>query len=128
LSDVLGPEVFQDGIREYIKSHEYGTASHLDLYTALTEAAARAKVKGCCSYNINVTDLMEPFSHQEGFPLINVHYDKFFYELSQEPYNETSDSPPSPWNYTWIIPVRTESFELPEGEVHWMMSRSKRGK
>ncbi|KAK6759653.1 hypothetical protein RB195_021311 [Necator americanus] len=128
LSDVLGQEVFQDGIREYIKSHEYGTASHLDLYTSLTEAAARAKVKGCCSYNINVTDLMEPFSHQEGFPLINVHYDKFFYELSQEPYNETSDSPPSPWNYTWIIPVRTESFELPEGEVHWMMSRSKRVK
>ncbi|RCN33693.1 peptidase family M1 [Ancylostoma caninum] len=37
LSDVMGPEVLQAGVQHHLKSHEYGVASHVDLFASLTD-------------------------------------------------------------------------------------------
>ncbi|KIH59256.1 hypothetical protein ANCDUO_10516 [Ancylostoma duodenale] len=126
LSDVMGPEVLQAGVQHHLKSHEYGVASHVDLFESLTDAAFKANVKGWCG-PLNVSHLMEPYSHQTSFPLVNVHFDKNGLTLSQERYNEISTKDPAPWNYKWIIPVRTAEYNSTETRIHWIVPKELEG-
>lgn len=58
----LGEDVFRDGLRRYIKRHEWGNATAADLYAALTEASGGRPVAA----------VMDSFTDQTGFPVVTV--------------------------------------------------------
>jgi puromycin-sensitive aminopeptidase len=61
----LHPDVFRAGVREYLRQHAYANATTDDLWVALGQAAGR-----------DVSEIMEGWIRQPGFPLISVGLDK----------------------------------------------------
>lgn len=61
LEQYLGPEVFRDGIRQYLTTHAYANADTGDLWTALEGAT-----------NQPVPSLMHAWVFQKGYPLITI--------------------------------------------------------
>jgi len=61
LEQYLGAEVFRDGIRLYLKRHEYANAETTDLWDALEDSAKQP-----------VRALMDSWIFQPGYPLISV--------------------------------------------------------
>lgn len=59
LEQHVGPTVFRDGVREYLRAHAYGNADTKDLWVSL------GKVAG-----IPVPELMDGWIFQPGYPLI----------------------------------------------------------
>ncbi|HVR62239.1 MAG TPA: M1 family metallopeptidase [Polyangia bacterium] len=57
----LGEDTFRDGLRRYIKAHEWGNASAPDLYKALADASGVREVAA----------VMDSFTEQTGVPLIS---------------------------------------------------------
>jgi len=57
----LGPEVFQKGVRAYLKAHAWGNATAADLWKALDEASGQ-----------KVSEAMATFTDQPGVPLVRV--------------------------------------------------------
>jgi aminopeptidase N len=56
----LGPDVFRDGLRGYLKRHEWGNATADDLYAALALASGGRDVAG----------VMRSFTDQTGVPMV----------------------------------------------------------
>ncbi|MET3105379.1 aminopeptidase N [Oxalobacteraceae bacterium GrIS 1.18] len=61
LEAYLGPDVFRDGIRKYMKTHAYSNTTSADLWKALSEASGK-----------NVNDIIGTWTTQAGFPLVSV--------------------------------------------------------
>ena len=59
LEDFLGPEVFQDGLHNYLTKHQYGNARTEDLWNALEESSGKP-----------VTEIMNTWVKQVGYPYI----------------------------------------------------------
>jgi aminopeptidase N len=57
----LGPDVFRDGLRGYLRRHEWGNATADDLYAALATASGGRDVAG----------VMRSFTDQIGVPLVD---------------------------------------------------------
>ena len=57
----IGEEKFRDGIRAYLRAHEFGTATYSDFLSALTGAAGR-----------DVTTPFQTFLFQPGVPFVDV--------------------------------------------------------
>jgi alanyl aminopeptidase len=56
----LGEEPFRDGMRRYVKKHEWGNATAADLYAALGDASGR-----------DVGKVMNSFTDQTGVPVVS---------------------------------------------------------
>jgi puromycin-sensitive aminopeptidase len=61
LEQHIGPPVFRDGVRRYLRAHAHANADTGDLWTALGEAARQP-----------VPDLMDGWIFQPGYPLLSV--------------------------------------------------------
>lgn len=61
LEQHIGPDVFRDGVRAYLRAHAYGNADTKDLWVSLGQAAKQA-----------VPDLMDGWIFQPGYPLVTV--------------------------------------------------------
>ncbi|HEU5407798.1 MAG TPA: M1 family metallopeptidase, partial [Nitrospira sp.] len=59
LEQHIGPTVFRDGVRQYLRTHAYGNADTKDLWTALGTVAGQP-----------VPELMDGWIFQPGFPLV----------------------------------------------------------
>lgn len=57
----IGPDVFQRGIRDYLRAHAWGNATGADLWNALSAASGK-----------DLASVMESFLDQSGLPLIRV--------------------------------------------------------
>ena len=57
----MGPDVFRDGIRAYMKAHAYSNATTVDLWNALGAASHR-----------NIGQIAADWTQQGGFPLVSV--------------------------------------------------------
>jgi cytosol alanyl aminopeptidase len=95
----LGEDVFRDGLRRYIKTHEWGNATAADLYAALAEASGGRPVAA----------VMNSFTDQPGVPLVTATAACPSREvrLSQRPYR-TIDQPPGASGASvkeWRVPV-----------------------
>ncbi len=95
VEDWIGPDVFRDGMRGYMKAHEYGNATSADLWNALGAAA-----------HTDVAKVAATFTEQPGIPLVHVaractdgHAQL---TLTQDRF-VIHDPHPKPMN--WIIPV-----------------------
>jgi len=71
LEQHIGPDVFRDGVRTYLKAHAYGNTVTSDLWDALEDASGAP-----------VRDVMDTFILQGGHPLVSLHGDA----LSQQPF------------------------------------------
>ena len=71
LEQHIGPIVFRDGVRAYLKEHAYGNTVTADLWDALEDASGAP-----------VRDVMDTFILQGGHPLVSLHGDT----LSQQPF------------------------------------------
>ncbi len=72
LEQHIGPDVFRDGVRTYLKAHAYGNTVTTDLWDALEDASGAP-----------VRDVMDTFILQGGHPLVSLHGDT----LSQQPFS-----------------------------------------
>ena len=61
LEQHLGPDRFRDGIRHYLKKHEYGNTETSDLWDALEEVTGEP-----------VRSTMDAWIYQRGYPIVNV--------------------------------------------------------
>ena len=59
VEDWLGPDIFRDGMRRYMKAHQYGNATSADLWAALGAASHR-----------DVAKVAAGFTEQPGIPLV----------------------------------------------------------
>ncbi len=59
LHEYLGPESFRDGLRHYLKHHQYGNTDTIDLWNALAEVSGKP-----------VQGFMHAWTAQPGFPVI----------------------------------------------------------
>jgi aminopeptidase N len=95
VEDWIGPDVFRDGMRRYMKAHQYGNTTSADLWAALGEAAHR-----------DVGSVAAEFTEQPGIPLILVnrvcHGDTAQIELTQDRFTIND---PKPAAETWQVPV-----------------------
>jgi aminopeptidase N len=61
IEDWIGPDVFRDGMRRYMKAHQFGNTTSADLWAALGAAAHR-----------DVAHVAAGFTEQPGVPLVHV--------------------------------------------------------
>jgi alanyl aminopeptidase len=95
----LGEEPFREGMRRYVKKHEWGNATAGDLYAALSEVSGR-----------DVGKVMNSFTDQTGVPVVSAacHAAEgtegpVSLQLHQEEYRTLDRKGPS--NKLWHIPV-----------------------
>jgi aminopeptidase N len=70
-----------------------------------TQAARTAGVLDWCARPMNVTDFMNPWLLQRGFPVITIESTPKATVLTQRPYNPRSELPPNAYGYEWPVPV-----------------------
>ncbi|HEY1233841.1 MAG TPA: M1 family metallopeptidase [Candidatus Binatia bacterium] len=92
LEQYLGADAFRDGIRLYLKRHQYGNAETTDLWDALENSTEQP-----------VRTLMDSWIFQPGYPLITVEKDGRGVRLSQQIFRYLQDgSIPS---QRWYVPI-----------------------
>lgn len=91
----IGKDNFREGIRHYLKKHEYACASSHHLWEALEEVSAQP-----------VTEIMKSWIEQPGFPIVEAKRDGDKLALTQKRfthlYNESEQE--------WVIPLRIKAF------------------
>ncbi|EDV29668.1 uncharacterized protein TRIADDRAFT_20166 [Trichoplax adhaerens] len=108
MRDMMGNLDFKNGISRYLKKFEYRNAVTRDLWQTLSEAI---------SYRINVTDVMDTWTLQMGFPVVTITNTGSQARLSQkrfllDPNNKNPEVDPatskfrSPYGYKWNIPLK----------------------
>jgi puromycin-sensitive aminopeptidase len=92
LEQYLGADAFRDGIRVYLKRHQYGNAETTDLWDALENSTEQP-----------VRTLMDSWIFQPGYPLITVEKHSRGVRLSQQMFRYVQDdSIPS---RRWDVPI-----------------------
>ncbi len=92
LEQYIGPEVFRDGVRTYLKAHSYANTVTTDLWDALEDASGAP-----------VRDVMDTFILQGGHPLVTLEGDA----LHQQPfaYDPLPPGAESSIGSQWNVPV-----------------------
>ncbi|MDF2458334.1 MAG: putative Peptidase rane alanine aminopeptidase [Nitrospira sp.] len=103
LEQHIGPTVFRDGVREYLRTHAYGNADTKDLWVSIGKASNQA-----------VPDLMDGWIFQPGYPLVTAELtQQSELVLSQQRFSYLPDPPPA----TWQVPVQLRVQRGAEAEV-----------
>ncbi|HEY2213952.1 MAG TPA: M1 family metallopeptidase [Acidimicrobiales bacterium] len=97
LEQHIGPEVFRDGVRRYLKRHAYANTVTNDLWDALEEASGAP-----------VRNVMDTFILQGGHPLVTLTGDT----IDQQPfaYGPVPDGTTSSIGSNWNVPVAVRSL------------------
>ncbi|MGH7357707.1 MAG: M1 family metallopeptidase [Candidatus Rokuibacteriota bacterium] len=97
LEQHIGPGTFQEGVRLYLRWHEYENAETTDLWKALGEASGQP-----------IPEVMDGWVFHPGYPLVSARAEGASLVLSQrrftyldEPAPEGADEPP----HLWRVPV-----------------------
>ncbi len=93
LEQHIGPVVFRDGVRQYLRAHAYGNADTKDLWTALGTVARQP-----------VPELMDGWIFQPGFPLVTAEVCGQELQLSQQRFTYLMQQSVS--EQLWQIPVQ----------------------
>jgi puromycin-sensitive aminopeptidase len=99
LEQYLGAEAFRDGIRLYLRRHEYANAETTDLWDALEDSTRQP-----------VRPLMDSWIFQAGYPLISVERDGRGLILSQSifRYLQDGNTPERKWHVPIFIRAGTK--------------------
>ena len=96
LEQFLGPDVFREGINDYLTTHSYANTVTSDLWDALERSSGRA-----------VRTIMDTWIYQGGYPLIRVEEDG---TLNQGPFSYTGEAGGAIGS-KWQVPVLTRSLQ-----------------
>ncbi len=96
LEQFIGPDVFREGINDYLTTHSYGNTETADLWNALERSSGRA-----------VRTIMDTWINQGGYPLIRVGEDG---SLTQTPFSYRGE-PGGAIGSDWQVPVLTRPLE-----------------
>ena len=91
----VGKENFKEGLRHYLKKHEYGCASSHHLWEALEEVSA-----------MPVTQMMKSWIEQPGFPLVEVKREGDRLLLTQRRFTYLDNDSAQ----EWLIPIGIKVF------------------
>jgi puromycin-sensitive aminopeptidase len=95
LEQFLGPDVFREGINDYLTTHSHGNTETADLWSALERSSGRS-----------VGSIMDTWINQGGYPMIQVGGDG---TLAQVPFSYSGD-PGGAIGSAWQVPVLTRSL------------------
>ncbi len=95
LEQFLGPDVFREGINDYLTTHSHANTETSDLWDALERSSGRA-----------VRTIMDTWINQGGYPLVRVGEDG---SLTQTPFSYRGD-PGGAIGSAWLVPVLTRSL------------------
>jgi puromycin-sensitive aminopeptidase len=94
LEQHIGPGVFREGVRDYLRTHAYGNADTKDLWVSLGKAAKQP-----------VLELMDGWVFQPGYPLVSARMaGDSELVLTQRRFTYLPKAEPS--EHRWQIPVR----------------------
>jgi puromycin-sensitive aminopeptidase len=93
LEQYIGPTIFRDGVRQYLRTHAYDNADTKDLWTALGAVASQP-----------VPELMNGWIFQPGFPLVTAELCTRELRLSQQRFSYLARA--SDAEQFWQIPVQ----------------------
>ncbi|GKS64327.1 aminopeptidase [Nitrospira sp.] len=93
LEQYIGPNVFRDGVRQYLRTHAYGNADTKDLWEAIGAVAHQP-----------VPDLMNGWIFQPGFPLVTATVNGQTLTLSQRRFTYLRQESSS--EELWHIPIQ----------------------
>ncbi|ESN97941.1 hypothetical protein HELRODRAFT_177606 [Helobdella robusta] len=142
LESVIGPEIFQKAVKNFLTEHEFKSAKSSDLWESFTKESSG-------SLNIDVKEMMDTWTQQMGFPLVSISRNGRQVTCRQERYVVVNHSKTgdvnievSKFNYTWYIPLtyitdknltrhsvvifknKTMIFQLPRN-VNWLKVNTK---
>jgi puromycin-sensitive aminopeptidase len=101
LEQFLGPDVFREGITDYLTTHSHANTETSDLWDALERSSGRA-----------VRTIMNTWINQGGYPLIRVGEDG---SLDQTPFSYRGE-PGGAIGAQWLVPVLTRSLLSDEAD------------
>ncbi|XP_039305281.1 glutamyl aminopeptidase-like isoform X2 [Solenopsis invicta] len=100
MENFFGSDVFFSGISAYLKKYAFQNAETADLFKALQDMVRN---------EIKVQDVMDTWTRQEGYPVINVKKLENKFVLTQERFLDDpdvkSDPSKSEYGYRWTIPI-----------------------
>jgi puromycin-sensitive aminopeptidase len=96
LEQFLGPDVFREGINDYLTTHSHGNTETSDLWDALERSSGRS-----------VRTIMDTWINQGGYPLVRVGDDG---SLSQAPFSYRGEAGGAIGS-DWQVPVLTRPLE-----------------
>lgn len=98
LETYVGDDKFRNGIRSYLKDHEFGNATTEDLWSAVTAQSGK-----------DISQLMRGWVYQDGFPLLDVSRDGTRITISQKRFSFERLKNQS--QTTWQIPLRIRRID-----------------
>ncbi|XP_031783197.1 glutamyl aminopeptidase isoform X1 [Nasonia vitripennis] len=114
LENFVGPDVFYRGVTEYLKKFAFENAETVDLFDILQETLGT---------HININAIMDTWTRQMGFPVVNVTKHKLSYTLTQKRFlanrNSTFDPSESNFGYKWTIPITYVTSENSTPTLIW---------
>lgn len=72
MDDFLTTEVFKKGLTNFLNDRKYGSATQNDLWDTLTK---QAHEDGVLEEEMNVNEIMDTWTLQTGYPVVNVNRD-----------------------------------------------------
>ncbi|XP_045513404.1 aminopeptidase N-like isoform X2 [Pieris brassicae] len=121
MSMFLGEEVFRKALHNYLIKHSYGNAEQDDLWAELTQEAQKA---GGLTANVTVKEVMDTWTKQTGYPILEVQrdYSEKSLTISQKRYLSLGGSFRT--NSAWWVPlsVLCERDTMAQ-DVHWLSDK-----
>ncbi|KYN04893.1 Glutamyl aminopeptidase [Cyphomyrmex costatus] len=100
MENFFGSDVFFSAINTYLNKYAYENAETENLFDVLQDAVGN---------KLNVTDVMDTWTRQEGFPVINVKKSANKFVLTQKRFLDDPDAKSDPsksnYGYRWTIPI-----------------------
>lgn len=100
LQAYMGADVFQEGLRHYLKKHAYGNTSTEDLWSALQKTSGKP-----------VKDFMHAWTAMPGYPLLSVTKQSGQLSLTQQRFLALGPGKPLPGT-VWPIPLNSRQLEF----------------
>ena len=99
---LIGADVFESGIRQYLLQYQYKSTVTSDLFTVLDQAVKQA------GGTTNVTEVMREWSYVAGYPVVSCDAasqadGSYVWTCSQQRYYSYAE--PNPADSTWTIPL-----------------------
>eukprot|EP00102_Acyrthosiphon_pisum_P019671 XP_016656881.1 PREDICTED: aminopeptidase N isoform X2 [Acyrthosiphon pisum] len=111
INTFLGENTFKQGVRNYIHKYKFSNAEQDDLWCSLTEEAHR---QGTLDKNLTVKQIMDTWTLQTGYPVLNVirDYSAGTVTLSQERYLSIKSNGTDNKTCWWIPITMTTSGDF----------------
>ncbi len=115
MENFLGENDFRKGLNSFLEKYSFKSAVTQDLLDELTAAS---------SEKLDVTKIMDTWTRQKGFPVLNVSRKSDKYVIRQERFlanadMNSNDDAESPFGYKWEVPVTFFTSKDSETRQKW---------